>query len=421
MAQAQQAQPQSYRWVILTAACIIGFMLVGARETLGNFLKPITGELHWDRETISLIAAINLWLSGLLQPFTGHIMDRFGAKWLFAISVTLYGAGVLLVSFTHTAWYLVIVYGVLVGSATAGSSISLSNALVAQWFPAQRRAFAISVNNASVALGRLALIYLSFYAFTLYGWRWTHIYLGVAILLVTIPAALLFPGHRSTVANRARAARQRTTASGPLEVAHWSESLKSLPLWQIMGGYFVCGMTVSLSMHFIAFATDHGYEHADAVVAQGTMAVVIFCGSLLAGMVSDRIGRKNVLGVAYALRAVGFGTLLLWHHWMALYVFAVVGGLSWLATPPSVTALTGEIYGMRTLGTLGGLSLLAHQIGGGLSVWLAGKFYDLTGGYDFSFTLATLALVGASLVSFSIAERRYSMRYLTPTPSTVGD
>ena len=74
---------------------------------------------------------------------------------------------------------------------------------------------------------------------------------------------------------------------------------------------------------------------------------------------------------------MAFGTLLLWHHWIALYVFAVVGGLSWLATPPSVTALTGEIYGMRTLGTLGGFSLLAHQIGGGLSVWLAGKFMIL--------------------------------------------
>ena len=147
MTQTSQEQPPTYRWVILIAACIIGFMLVGARETLGNFLKPMTGELHWDRETISLIAAINLWLSGLLQPFTGHIMDRFGAKWLFASSVTLYGLGVLLVGFTHTAWYMVFVYGVVVGSATAGSSISLSNALVAQWFPAQRRAFAISVNN----------------------------------------------------------------------------------------------------------------------------------------------------------------------------------------------------------------------------------------------------------------------------------
>jgi len=203
-------------------------------------------------------------------------------------------------------------------------------------------------------------------------------------------------------------------------VAHWSASLKSLPLWQIMGGYFVCGMTVNLDVHFIPFATDHGYHQADAVAAQGTMFVVTFCGSLLAGLVSVRIGRKNVLALAYALRAVAFATLLLWHHWLALYVFAVAGGLSWLATPPSVTALTGEIYGMRTLGTLGGLSLLAHQIGGGLSVWLAGKLYDLTGSYDIAFTLATIALIGASLLSFAIAERRYSMRYITPTPSAAG-
>ncbi|MBM3225179.1 MAG: MFS transporter [Candidatus Tectomicrobia bacterium] len=421
MTSTQQEAPQTYRWLILAAACTIGFMLVGARETLGNFLKPITSELHWDRETISLIAAINLWLSGLLQPFTGNIMDRFGPKWLFASSVTLYGVGVLLVGFTQTPWYLVLVYGVLVGSATAGSSISLSNALVAQWFPAQRRAFAISINNVFVALGRLALLYLSYYAMTLYGWRWSHIYLGVAILLVTIPAALLFPGRRSTERHQAQAARQRNTVSGPLEVARWSESLRSWPLWQLMGGYFVCGMTVNLSMHFIAFATDRGYQHSDAVLAQGTMSIVTFCGSLLAGMVSDRIGRKNVLGLAYAFRAVAFATLLLWNHWLALYVFAVIGGLSWLAAPPSVIALTGEIYGMRTLGTLGGISLLAHQIGGGLSVWFAGRLYDLTGGYDFSFTLATLALIGASLVSFSIAERRYSTRYLAPASAATGN
>jgi cyanate permease len=61
------------------------------------------------------------------------------------------------------------------------------------------------------------------------------------------------------------------------------------------------------------------------------------------------------------------------------------------------------------------VSLLAHQIGGGVSVWLAGKLHDMTGSYDIAFTLAAVALLGASLVSFSIAERRYSVRYL-PQP-----
>jgi MFS family permease len=151
------------------------------------------------------------------------------------------------------------------------------------------------------------------------------------------------------------------------------------------------------------------------------MAIVSVAGSLLSGALSDRIGRKNVLGLAYLTRAGAFALLLLWNHELALYAFAVLGGLSWLATPPSVIALTGEIYGMRALGTLGGISLLAHQIGGGASVWLAGVLYDNYGSYDVSFTLAAVALVAASLVSFSIAERRYSTRYMTPEPAVAGD
>jgi MFS family permease len=142
------------------------------------------------------------------------------------------------------------------------------------------------------------------------------------------------------------------------------------------------------------------------------MSIAMVIGSVLSGLVSDRVGRKNILALAYALRAVAFAVLLWWHHWLALYVFAIIGGMSWLATPPSVTALTGEIYGMRTLGTLGGISLLAHQIGGGASVWLAGALYDLTGSYDISFILAIVGLIGAALVSFAIAERRYSVRYV---------
>src|SRR4029450_5530957 len=112
------------------------------------------------------------------------------------------------------------------------------------------------VCSSDLALGRLALLTLSFYAFTLYGWRWTHIYLGAGILLVTIPAALVLPRHRSTAVHRAPAAgprgtlppplvlpgppataapraqapRQRTTPQGPREVVRWAAALRTLPL-----------------------------------------------------------------------------------------------------------------------------------------------------------------------------------------------
>jgi MFS family permease len=419
MGHSAQDQQQAYRWVLLVAVCLIGFMNMGTRATLGNFFKTIIADLNWDRGTISFVVAVNLWISGLLQPFTGHLMDRFGARWLFVISVTAYGLGVVLIGFTNSFAYLLIVYGILLGAATAGASISLTNALVAQWFRGWR-AFAMSINNASAALGQLFLVYISFLLLESSGWRVSHLYLGTAALMVTLPMALMMPRRTMQSVGKAGAAGHQESAQGPLETTSWSKALCSAPLWQLNGGYFVCGMTVSLfSVHLIPFATDRGVFPETAAKAFGLMATISVAGSLLSGILSDRIGRKNVLALAYLIRGGAFALLLLWRHDLALYVFAVIGGLSWLATPPSVIALTGEIYGMRALGTLGGISLLAHQIGGGASVWLAGVMHDMTGSYDLSFTLAAVALMGASFISFSIAERRYSVRYMAPAPSAV--
>jgi hypothetical protein len=54
------------RWVLLIAVCLIGFITVGTRATLGNFFKAIIADLNWDRGTISFVVAVNLWISGLL-------------------------------------------------------------------------------------------------------------------------------------------------------------------------------------------------------------------------------------------------------------------------------------------------------------------------------------------------------------------
>jgi MFS family permease len=416
-----EAQKPTYRWLLLVAVCLIGFMTIGTRATLGNFFKTIIADLSWDRGTISFVVAVNLWISGLLQPFTGHLMDRFGARWLFAISVATYGLGVALMGFTNSFGYLLVIYGIMVGAASAGSSMSLTNALLAQWFR-DGRALAMSINNACGAVGQLVLVYISYLLLASVGWRPSHVYLGIAVLAVAVPMALLVPRQRREATATSGAAAHQAVAQGPLETTSWFKALCSAPLWQLNGGYFVCGMTVAIfSVHLIPFATDRGFSPETAAKTFGLMAILSVVGSLLSGVLSDHVGRKNVLALAYLTRGLAFTLLLLWRHELALYVFAVLGGLSWLATPPSVIALTGEIYGFRALGTLGGISLLAHQIGGGASVWLAGAMHDLSGSYDLSFALAAVALVGASLISFSIAERRYSVRYMTPATSAAGD
>ncbi len=419
MTHATHDQEQSgYRWVILAAAFAIVFMTMGTRSTLGVFFKAIIADLGWNRGTISMVVAINIWLSGFLQPFIGYVMDRYGAKWLFTGSVITFGSGVALLSMTHSVGYLLLIYGIVLAVATAGASISLTNVLVAQWFPAHRRGLAIGINNAGTALGQLSLVWVSTQMLQAMGWRMSHIYLGLIVIIMTVPLALLIPRRRPHEETPASAPGQPPVVQGPLETEHWRTALRSSPLWQINAGYFVCGMTVSLYFtHLIPFATDRGFSAETAASAYGVLSVFSALGALLAGAVSDRLGRKNVLSLTYLVRGLAFAVLLFWRHDLALYVFAVLAGISWLASPTSVTALTGEVYGMRALGTLSGIALLVHQLGGGASVWLAGVLYDMTGSYDISFTLGLLALIGASLVSFVIAERRYSVRYIASAPS----
>src|SRR5688572_2250220 len=231
-------QQQSYRWVILVAMCVIGFMTIGTRSTVSSFLKTIIADLGTNRETISFIVAVNIWLSGLLQPFAGYVMDRFGARELFTASVALYGVGIGLIGLTQSVSYLLVVYGMVVGAATTGASMSLANALVAQWFR-DGRALAMGINNAGSALGSLFLVgYVSPWLLSSSGWRLGHVYLGVAVLLVAVPMALLIPRRRSAAEGSASTPGQPPTVQGPLETQRWSEALRSAPLWQLNGSYF---------------------------------------------------------------------------------------------------------------------------------------------------------------------------------------
>jgi hypothetical protein len=57
---------------------------------------------------------------------------------------------------------------------------------------------------------------------------------------------------------------------------------------------------------------------------------------------------------------------------LTFYIFAAGLGFTWLATVPPTAAIVGKLFGVRYLGTLFGLTLLSHQIGGFLGAYLGG-------------------------------------------------
>ena len=122
----------------------------------------------------------------------------------------------------------------------------------------------------------------------------------------------------------------------------------------------------------------------------------------------------------YLVRGLAFLCLLLLSGPIALWSFAIIGGMSWLATVPLTTALTSEIYGYRKLGSLVGLITMSHQIGGAAAVLLFGIVFDHYGSYDLGLWVGVITLIIASMASFSISEKSVSSRFYNQSLSQSG-
>ncbi|MFQ6027438.1 MAG: MFS transporter, partial [Dehalococcoidia bacterium] len=384
--------------------------------------------------TISFAAAMGALVNGLTQPFLGYFFDRLEGRRVILYSLIALGLVTVLLSLTFHILFLVFMFGFVSSLALSGASLNNTGALLARWFR-RRRASVVGLNYAGTSLGSLLLVPFAMYLLQATHWRVTWVALGLIVLVLAVPLAFFFlrdnpsdlglqpdgdaepelPEEES--ANVASAPPQ----AGPLEADQWSETFRSLPIWQITGSYFVCGFTTFiLSIHFVPYAIDIGVSPTTAATIFGFMMGVNIVGSIGSGVLSDWMGsRKNWLALVYFLRGTAYVLLLVTQFVapgsLGLWIFAAVAGVSWLATNPLTVALTADVYGVRTLGTVSGVSFLFHQIGGFTSVLMAGLLYDLTGSYTLPFAIAGALLFPAALSAFTIKERKYSMRYQLPS------
>jgi MFS family permease len=421
-----KADPRSgiyYGWFVLAACFFTMFMATGGRNGFGVFIIDMTDELGWSRATISLVLAVGWLVNGASQPFLGRLCDRFGGRKTISISLVVLGVCTMLLSQTNSIWFLILVYSVVMSVAAGGVSLVTIHALLARWFY-RKRGQALSISTSGASAGALVLAPFAAYLILVVGWRMTWTVLGAIILLLAVPLAFLMikddpaevgeqlDGDGGDTEGGRRPRRRVDAPRGPLEADDWRASYRTRPMWQLTGAYFVCGMTTAIiSVHYVPFAIDRGVSLGTAALAFGLMSGLNFVGVLAIGTVSDRLSRKNLLGTVYAVRGLAYLMLLLAPGVWAIWGFAVIAGMSWVASAPLTSSLTADIYGVRNMGVLNGMATFSHQIGGALSIYLGGTLYDVFGAYDVPFAIAGAMLVGASIASYSIREKAYSSRY----------
>ena len=421
MKSTNSGSPIFFGWYIVATCFFIAFLTVGVRNAFGIFVIPMSEEFGWTRTTISFAAASGFLINGITQPFLGHLFDRIGGRRVIVIGLVLIGICTLLLSLTFNIFFMLVVFSFLLSTALSGPSLTNTMALISKWFK-RRRATAVSINTVGTSFGGLILVPFAMYFLQAAGWRMTWLILGLLILFLAVPLSLLFirenpealgllPDGDKEYQEQGEH-RKKEDHLGEFEVDHWIKSFRSSPMWQLSAAYVVCGVTTGMiSTHFVPFAIERGISPGQAALIFGLMMGLNSLGGIGAGVLSDKFGRKNVLAAVYLLRGIGYVMLVCIPSSLGMWAFAVAAGFSWVASVPLTSALTADVYGLRVLATISGVTFMCHQVGSFIMVLLAGFLFDLTGSYTLPFAIAGSLLFPAALAAFTINEKKYSIRY----------
>ena len=394
--------------VVLLAAGGVFALTMGTRQSLGLFLNTLNSTTGLGLASVSLAFAIGQLWWGLTQPFAGMVADRIGAGRVLLAGVLLVALGIALIPFMTTTLGLVLAIGVLGagGAGMAGPSVLM--AATTRLVAPEKRGIATGIVNAAGSFGQFVFVPIAQGITAVAGWAVALQSLALMTLLA-LPAAWVLRGNsRQLAAGAAEPGRAESTREAVSRAA--GDSSYRL----LSAGFFVCGFHVAfIATHLPGVVAACGLPPAVGAWALAIVGLFNIIGSFGIGWAMGRWRAKSLLSLLYAARAVAVLLFVLAPKTeVVVLVFAAVIGLTFLATVPPTASLVAKFFGPAHMGTLFGIVMVSHQVGGFLGAYLGGKAFEWTGRYDWMWAADIALAVAAALIHLPIREAPVRQRSL---------
>ena len=401
-----------YGWIAAGVAFLVLACVAGVRATPGVLIVPLEHAFGWDRSTISSAAAFNLVLFGLMGPFAGAAMQRFGMRRTVLAALAVLALAIALSTQMTRPWHLMLTWGLMVGLGSGVTATVFAATVVNRWF-SERRGLVMGLLTSSTAMGQLVFLPVLGWIVETSGWRplaWMLALVLAALvplyawLMVERPEHLGLKAYGATTSAPAAAAQ----SSNPIVIA-WralTRAARVRDFWILSGSFFVCGLSTNglIGTHFIAFCFDGGIPEVRAAGILAAMGIFNLVGTTLSGWLSDRYDGRWLLFWYYSLRGLSlvylpYADLTLW----GLGLFGLFYGLDWIATVPPTLRITTDLFGQRDAAVVFGWIFVAHQLGAGLAAFGGGAARTVLGNYTGAFLVAGFACALAAMAVLLIA------------------
>jgi OFA family oxalate/formate antiporter-like MFS transporter len=393
-------------WSVVLAGFVINLAL-GILYTWSVISKAIPDAWGWTEQQKSWPFSICCLVFSLMMVPAGRLQDKISPRLVASLGGILVGLGMIMASRDTSYFNYVLGFGVLTGTGIGFGYASATPPAV-KWFPAAKTGLIAGLVVSGFGLASVYAAPLTNWLVKLEGGVPNAMFiLGVAFLLTVVllaqllripPAGYVPPGFVPPAAN----------AVAKKEDFQPTEMLRTNQFY-LLWFMYACGAGAGLMIiSKLATLADKQAGVKLGFVLVASLAIGNGAGRIVAGMLSDRLGRKPTIVGCLLIQALLMivltfetpGSIL-----AAVPVFALVSALiganygANLALYPSVTK---DYYGLKNFGVNYGLVFTAWGVGGFVLPLLAGRLYDAYGSFKVSCYLAASLLVVAAFVAIML-------------------
>jgi MFS family permease len=229
------------------------------------------------------------------------------------------------------------------------------------------------------------------------GATWRHAFsdIGTYLWVIVIPAALYVRRPRITKATTSTELEEPEESS-----ISTSDAIRQRDFWLLFWVLFAFYLyRLGINVHLVAYLSDVGYSSEEAASRYSLTLALGIVGKLCAGLFADRLGAKVAVVANFTIIAAASALLLVPGLPGSVSLFLVLHGFATAAEDVVMPLIVGQRFGVKNLGRIYGLLLIALVPGGAIGPVLAGRVYDVSGSYASVFVvfavtnlLAVLAL-----------------------------
>lgn len=361
------------------------------------------GRFNWDLASLNDPYAVCCLVFAISMIPAGRLQDKLSPRVTAIIGGVLTGLGLIIISQSTSLMSWILGFGVFAGMGIGFAYASATPPAI-KWFPSSKTGMIAGIVVAGFGLASVYIAPLSNYLISTVGLSAAMMVFGVAFLiLVSGLAMFLINPPVGFIPENADAQMQKTAIkSAPVKNYQPSEMLKTGAFVRLWLMYFVAAGAGLFIIGGVAVMAKQSMGHLAWVVV-ALLAVGNAGGRVVAGILSDKIGRSLTLSIMLGLQSIIIFSLLFIDQNVALLVVfaATFIGFNYGTNLSLFPSFTKDYFGMKNFGINYGIVFSAWGIGGFIFPRMAQMIVAKTGTYTIAYIVTAGLLVLGSFLALT--------------------